>query len=76
MVATTVDLPPELQRALATAARESGRAEAEIVREALEAFLHSQPQTRPRPQSVGIVDDPELNGVDTEDWLRANWRSE
>ena len=74
MVATTVDLPPELQRALEAAARESGRPEAEIVREALEAFLDSRP--RPRPLSVGIVEDPELNGVDTEDWLRANWRSE
>lgn len=26
--------------------------------------------------SVGIVDDPGLDGADTEDWLRANWRPE
>lgn len=74
MVATTVDLPVELRRALAAAARESGRDEAEIVREALDDYLRAR--NRPRPRSVGMVDDPELNGVDTEDWLRANWRPE
>ncbi len=74
MVSTTVDLPAELRWSLAAMARESGRDEAEIVREALERFLNDRP--RPRPRSVGIVDDPDLDGVDTEDWLRANWRSE
>ncbi len=72
MVATTIELPVELRRALAAAARESGRDEVEIVREAIEAFLGAQ--GRPRPVSAGMVDDPGLDGRDTEDWLRANWR--
>ncbi len=74
MATTTVDLPPELQRALAAAAREGGRDEAEIVREAIAHYLHDR--RRPQPLSAGIVDDPGLDGADTEDWLQANWRAE
>ena len=51
MVATTIELPVELRRALAAAARESGRDEVEIVREAIEAFLGAQ--GRPRPVRPG-----------------------
>jgi hypothetical protein len=74
MVATTFDLPAELRLTLAAEARASGKDEAEIVREAPEQFLRDRP--RPRSLSVGIVDDPDLNGVDSEDWLLANLRPE
>jgi hypothetical protein len=30
---------------------------------------------RPKARSIGIVDDPNLHGEDTEDWLRRNWRT-
>ena len=74
MATTAIELPPDLQAALEDFARRSGRTEVEVVREAIEKLL--QAQRRPRPRSFGMGDDSELNGVDTEGWLKANWRPE
>jgi hypothetical protein len=73
MQKTTLYLPDELQRQLQEAARRMGRSQADLIREALETFLGTvQP---PKARSIGIVDDPDLRGEDTEDWLRRNWRA-
>lgn len=69
---TTLYLTDDLQRALRDVARRSGRSQAEVVREALEAFVLLQ-SPRPFPRSIGAGSDPDLNAEDTEDWLRANW---
>jgi hypothetical protein len=50
-----------------------GRSQADLIREALATFLGTV--ERPRPRSIGIVDDPNLHGEDTEEWLRQNWRA-
>ena len=68
---TTLYLPDELRRALKDAARRSGRAQADLVREALQLYLGNQ--TRPWPKSIGAGADGTLDARDSEDWLRAQW---
>ena len=68
---TTLYLPDELKRALRDAARRLGRAQADLVREALAAYLRAQP--RPIPRSLGAGADKELAARDSEAWLRAHW---
>jgi Arc/MetJ-type ribon-helix-helix transcriptional regulator len=73
MQKTTLYLPDELQRQLQEAARRMGRSQADLIREALETFLGTvQP---PKARSIGLGDNPDLHGEDTEDWLRQNWRA-
>jgi hypothetical protein len=71
MQKTTLYLPDELQRQLQEAARRMGRSQADLIREALETFLGTVQS--PRARSIGIVDDPDLHGEDSEDWLRRAW---
>jgi plasmid stability protein len=71
MQKTTLYLPDELQRQLQEAARRTGRSQADLIREALATFLGTVEP--PKARSIGIVDDPDLHGEDTEDWLRRNW---
>jgi Ribbon-helix-helix protein, copG family len=73
MQKTTLYLPDELQRQLQEASRRMGRSQADLIREALASFLGSVEP--PMPRSIGIADDPDLHGEDTEDWLRRNWRA-
>lgn len=73
MEKTTVYLPGELHKALKEAARSQKKAQAEVLRAALEEYLERQ--ERPRPRSVGIGEDKELSGAESEDWLRARWGS-
>jgi hypothetical protein len=68
---TTLYLPDELHETLRGAARRSGKPQADIVREALEAYLLQQP--RPLPRSIGAGDDAELAGRDAEAWLKEHW---
>jgi plasmid stability protein len=71
MTKTTLYLPVELQWALRDEAKRSGTSQAELVRDALTAFLVSR--GRPRPSSIGIASDGSLAGRDSEDWLRETW---
>lgn len=71
---TTLYLPGDTHLRLRELARRSGRPQAELVREALERYL-AQAHT-PIPQSIGAGDDDQLNGRDSEDWLRTHWRHE
>jgi plasmid stability protein len=73
MQKTTLYLPDELQRQLQEAARRMGRSQADLIREALATFLGTV--ERPKPRSIGLGDNPDLHGKDTEEWLRQNWRA-
>lgn len=72
MEKTTVYLPADLRGWLREESRRTGRTQAELMREALEAYAARRP--RPLPTSIGLGSDPELSGADVEDWLRDNWR--
>jgi plasmid stability protein len=69
---TTLYLPEELQRNLREAARREGRPQAELVRDALTAYLRAR-RRRPYPQSVGMLEDNELSSEDAKRWVRARW---
>jgi predicted transcriptional regulator len=71
MEKTTLYLPRELRRALKEAARSEKKAQAVVIRRALEEYLERR--ERPRLRSVGIGEDRELSGAESEDWLRAEW---
>lgn len=68
---TTLYLPSELQLALREVARRQHRTMADLVREAVEAYLRSQ--TRPNLTSVGLGEDDNLTGADSEAYLRSRW---
>lgn len=72
MEKTTLYLPEDLQRRLRDTARREGRPQAELVREALTAYLDNTP--RPTPTSLGAGCDPDLPARDAEEWLEARWR--
>jgi predicted transcriptional regulator len=71
MEKTTLYLPSELRRVLKEAARSEKKAQAMVIRRALEEYLERR--ERPRLRSAGIGEDRELSGAESEDWLRAEW---
>jgi hypothetical protein len=71
MEKTTIYLTPELHRALKEAARLEKKPQADVLRRALEEYLGRK--ERPPLRSVGVGEDRELSGADSEDWLRAEW---
>lgn len=72
MVKTTVYLPDDIRRGLDGAARDSGRSQAELIREALRAYLDDRSPSRPRSfgrhRSGGT-----FAARDDEEILRARW---
>jgi hypothetical protein len=71
MEKTTLYLPDQLQRELREAAQREGRPQAELVREALDAYLRSRP--RPQPASIGMLEDTEVRARDAKRWVRDRW---
>ena len=71
MEKTTLYLPQRLKRLLEMRARQEGRSQAELIREALERYL-----SRPASRSLGAGEDPELTGRGAEAWLKAAWGKE
>ena len=71
MEKTTLYLPAELRRALKEAARREGKSQAELIREALSAYLARR--EKPRLRSLGVGEDPELSGRASEKWLEEVW---
>jgi predicted transcriptional regulator len=71
MEKTTLYLPDDLQRALRSEARRSGRPQAELVRAALRAYLEGRP--KPRLRSIAAGEDALLAGRDSERWLAREW---
>ncbi len=72
MEKTTLYLPSDLQRSLGAAARREGRPQAEIIREAIAAYLAGQAPLA--IHSIGAGSDSEVTGATSEDWLRKNWK--
>jgi hypothetical protein len=71
MEKTTLYLSADIQRSLRLEARRTGRPQAELVREALRAYLERRPD--PEPCSIGSGSDKKLAGRDSEAWLRRRW---
>ena len=71
---TTLYLPNDMKRELEAVARRSGRAQADIVREALARYLANQPRQLPR--SLGAASDGTLDAAHIKDWIRENWIKE
>jgi hypothetical protein len=71
MEKTTLYLPADLQRSLGAAAKREGRPQAEIIREALAAYLAGKSSIT--LHSIGAGSDSEVSGATSEDWLRKNW---
>jgi predicted transcriptional regulator len=71
MERTTIYLPEELQRSLREVSRRTRRPQAELIREALTAYLATQPQ--PPMRSIGMGEDDELAARDSEAWLEEAW---
>lgn len=68
----TLWLPADLHRKLSTEAERTGRPLAELVCEAIELFLIAD--LKARFPSFGMFSNPDLQAVDIDDWLAANWR--
>jgi predicted transcriptional regulator len=68
---TTLYLPGELQSILRQLARRTGRAQADLIREALTEYVSRQ--EHPRPRSIGAGEDADLAARDSEAWLRREW---
>ena len=71
MEKTTLYLPADLQHRLRTEARRRGRPQAELVRDALYAYFRRRKQ--PLPEFIGIAEDTEFSGRDSEGWLEREW---
>lgn len=67
MEKTTVYLSSELRRALRDAARVEKKPQADVLRRALEKYLGRR--KRGLPLSLGLGEDEELSGENSEDWL-------
>ncbi|MDQ6834547.1 MAG: ribbon-helix-helix protein, CopG family [Chloroflexota bacterium] len=74
MDTTTLYLPTDLHSALRELSRRTGRAQGEVIRDALQTYIREH-EARPLPRSIGIAES-DLNGADSEDWYRANFRHE
>jgi predicted transcriptional regulator len=71
MEKTTVYLPVDLQRALHDEGRRTRRAQADLIREAIGAYLAKRPRRIPR--SVGIAADGKVSGRRSEPWIEREW---
>ena len=76
MKRTTVFLPEDLELLLQETARRKRRPQAEIVREALAQYLHTE--ARPWPRSIGMGDDPDrsVTSENAKQWVREQWLEE
>ena len=74
MERTTVYLPLELKVSINAAAQRRRSSEAEVIREALTTFVRNEEASRPRPKSIGMMSDGEVQGEHFEEWLAENWK--
>jgi predicted transcriptional regulator len=73
---TTIYLPPELHASLKEISRRTGRPQAALIREAVEAYVVESQQDRPWPQSIGLVSVDTTPAIELEEWLEENWLRE
>lgn len=69
---TTVYIPADVQGKLRQLSKVTGKAQAALIREALERYVEQAEP--PYPTSIGAGEDRELQASDTAAWLRDNWR--
>ena len=69
---TTIYIPKEQHEALEDLSRRSGRPQAQLIREALAAYLADH--KRPKPKSIGIVADGSVQASEIDEWLEKNWK--
>ncbi|MBX3070825.1 MAG: CopG family transcriptional regulator [Thermomicrobiales bacterium] len=74
MKKTTIYVPDELAIQVTSAAKQRGKSEASVIREAIASYVTTV--ERPMPKSIGIVAVEGVSGEDTEEWLLANWHPE
>lgn len=68
---TTLYLPVDLESRLRDESRRSGRSQADLIRDALSAYLATR--RRDLPGFVGIADDPGLTAAESKAWVRSRW---
>ena len=68
MQKTTLYLPDELRQRLRSAAKQTGRSQADLTRDALEEYLARQPRRTPR--SLGMLADGTMSGAEAKRWAR------
>lgn len=73
MSKTTVYLSDLQQRRLRTVAGRNGRSVAELIREAVDALLDSEP--KPEFRSLGVGRSGGFDASKDEDWLEREWGS-
>jgi hypothetical protein len=71
MEKTTLYLDAALHRQLRDTARRENRPQAQLIREALAAYLETN--SRPLPASLGMGSDGTLAGNEVRGWLRDHW---
>ncbi len=74
MEKTTLYLPAELQASLRALARQTGRSQANLVREAIETYVAGH--ERPRPKSIGVAADGSLDAADAKRWVHERWAAD
>ncbi len=70
----TIDLPDELESAVAAKARQRGVSRCTVIREAIAAHMDTIEQSL--PSIIGSVSNPEVRGADTENWLLEHWEKD
>ena len=73
-VRTSFLLPADLQAMLRETSTRLGRSQTELVREALRTYLASLKP--PPPTCIGIGEDKNLSGAESERWLFGEWDKE
>ena len=71
MKRTTIYFPEEMTLEIKTRAKQERRTEADLIREAVSAYLVNG--KRPLPSIVGMGSGGTVSGEESEDWLMSNW---
>lgn len=76
MKRTTIFLPDDLARQLLETAIRMKRRQAEIVRDALSAYLDGHAAPFPKSVGMGTGLHPEVNSENVKEWVRQTWGRE
>jgi hypothetical protein len=74
MVETKIHISERQLAELEAAEQREDRPRDEIVQDALDRYFEEH--QRRLPQSIGIIEDHEVNSTNFRDWLRENWHPE
>lgn len=73
---TTIYLPTDLHESLKELARRTGRPQAALIREAVEAYVVENEAQPPWPKTIGMFPEISVASTEVEDWLEKNWESD